>query len=100
MTAPSGWYPDPTGVLGQRYFDGNDWTEHRAVELSRDERAARLDHAIAECIQHGGRVESHADYQAVVVYGKHVQPHPVAVTHLLHLRTALDRMAYRVGYPN
>ncbi len=35
MTAPPqpppGWYPDPNGAAGQRYFDGNDWTEHRAV---------------------------------------------------------------------
>jgi hypothetical protein len=28
--APPGWYPDPSGAPGQRYFDGRDWTEHRA----------------------------------------------------------------------
>jgi Protein of unknown function (DUF2510)/Domain of unknown function (DUF4352) len=27
---PAGWYPDPSGEPGQRYFDGNDWTEQRA----------------------------------------------------------------------
>lgn len=28
MTAPAGWYPDPAGSGGQRYFDGLDWTGH------------------------------------------------------------------------
>jgi hypothetical protein len=27
---PAGWYADPTGAPGQRYWDGSDWT------LSRD----------------------------------------------------------------
>lgn len=34
MTQPStppGWYPDPDGVPGQRYFDGTQWTENRAA---------------------------------------------------------------------
>jgi Protein of unknown function (DUF2510) len=30
-TTPPGWYPDPSGAPGQRYFDGTDWTEHRAA---------------------------------------------------------------------
>jgi TM2 domain-containing membrane protein YozV len=25
-TAPAGWYPDPTGAPGHRYFDGQHWT--------------------------------------------------------------------------
>ena len=29
VTAPSGWYPDPDGSGGQRYFDGQAWTENR-----------------------------------------------------------------------
>ena len=38
VTAPAGWYPDPDGSGGQRYFDGQAWTDHRhaqagAVEL-------------------------------------------------------------------
>ena len=24
---PPGWYPDPSGAPGQRYFDGTHWTE-------------------------------------------------------------------------
>ncbi len=29
MTAPTppGWYPDPSGATGQRYWDGTNWTE-------------------------------------------------------------------------
>ena len=28
MTTPAGWYPDPSGQPGQRYFDGTNWTDH------------------------------------------------------------------------
>ncbi|MEN4477935.1 DUF4352 domain-containing protein [Mycolicibacterium cosmeticum] len=27
---PAGWYPDPDGTGGQRYWDGTAWTEHQA----------------------------------------------------------------------
>jgi TM2 domain-containing membrane protein YozV len=30
LPAP-GWYPDPEGAPGQRYFDGAGWTDHRAT---------------------------------------------------------------------
>jgi hypothetical protein len=32
--SPAGWYPNPSGAPGQRYFDGRDWTaHHRATPL-------------------------------------------------------------------
>ncbi|GAC1382981.1 MAG: hypothetical protein NVSMB48_15030 [Marmoricola sp.] len=32
MNPAPGWYPDPSGPYGQlRYFDGTQWTEHRAA---------------------------------------------------------------------
>ncbi|GFG52235.1 DUF4352 domain-containing protein [Mycolicibacterium agri] len=33
MTTPAGWYPDPDGSGGQRYFDGHAWTDQRAPAL-------------------------------------------------------------------
>lgn len=31
---PSGWYPDPTGLNCERFWDGEDWTEQtRPVSL-------------------------------------------------------------------
>jgi membrane protease YdiL (CAAX protease family) len=29
--APAGWYPDPFGLPGQRYYDGRGWTDHVAA---------------------------------------------------------------------
>ena len=32
---PAGWYPNPSGAPGQRYFDGHDWTaHHRSAPLT------------------------------------------------------------------
>lgn len=30
---PAGWYPDPTGRDGLRWWDGLDWTDHRRAPL-------------------------------------------------------------------
>lgn len=30
MTTPAGWYPDPEGSGGQRYWTGESWSDHRA----------------------------------------------------------------------
>lgn len=34
MTAPQGWYPDPAGGAGLRWYDGARWTEHVAPPAS------------------------------------------------------------------
>jgi hypothetical protein len=31
QATPPGWYPNPDGSPGQRYFDGSEWTDHRAA---------------------------------------------------------------------
>jgi len=38
---PAGWYSDPGGSGGQRYWDGYTWTEHQAggAEYSADSEA-------------------------------------------------------------
>ena len=77
MTTPAGWYHDPSGVPGQRYFDGTDWTEQRhsapAIPLKSDAaRAAILDRAVMQRVGQGGRVESRTQFQAVIVYGRPV----------------------------
>lgn len=38
-TTPAGWYPDPDGSGGQRYWDGFVWTEHRAPAVAAPEPA-------------------------------------------------------------
>lgn len=30
---PAGWYPDPTGRAGLRWWDGQDWTDHRRAPV-------------------------------------------------------------------
>ena len=37
---PAGWYPDPDGTGGQRYWDGMAWTEHRSPAVEAPQPAA------------------------------------------------------------
>ena len=75
MTAtPPGWYPDPSGKPGLRYFDGTTW---RAEEpqpphlLSDEQRAEVLNQALMMRRHRGARVESHnTPFSAVVVWGR------------------------------
>ena len=73
---PAGWYPDPNGGPGRRYFDGIDWTQnHLAPDrpvLSESERSAVLDRAVMMAVSRGGRVEYRTPTQAVIVYGRQV----------------------------
>ena len=32
--APAGWYPDPSGQRGSRWWDGTQWTEHTSENVS------------------------------------------------------------------
>ncbi|MFL6182768.1 MAG: DUF2510 domain-containing protein [Actinomycetes bacterium] len=34
MTTPAGWYPDPNQPTSQRYWDGQNWTEHTSTTTS------------------------------------------------------------------
>ena len=37
---PAGWYPNPSGAPGQRYFDGRDWTAHHRATPQRPTAAS------------------------------------------------------------
>ena len=41
-STPAGWYPDPDGSGGQRYWDGFIWTEHRAAAVAAPEPTAEF----------------------------------------------------------
>lgn len=45
---PAGWYPDPSGAFGQRYWDGTTWTDHSQAGLSERERSAILQQALTQ----------------------------------------------------
>lgn len=76
MAAP-GWYPDPSGG-GQRYFDGQQWTQHRATGLTEQQRKDALEQALVLITSRGGRVLATTSTTASVVVG---QP----VNHVVHL---------------
>jgi len=69
---PAGWYPDPSGAPIQRYFDGHDWTEHRAPprpRLSDQQRAGLLDVVVAREVARGAGVAMRTPHEAVLHYG-------------------------------
>lgn len=74
MTAaapPPGWYPDPSGMPRQRYFNGADWVDEYtfiADQLSYEDREQRLDAAVASAVEQGARVKSRTRFQAVLIY--------------------------------
>jgi hypothetical protein len=71
MTAalpPAGWYADPTGARGQRYFDGSEWTDHYTTTLSLEQRSAILEEAVAGHYP-WARVESRTPTQVVLFLG-------------------------------
>jgi hypothetical protein len=49
---PAGWYPDPDGSGGQRYWDGFSWTEHRYPAAPAPAAAAPAVSAPAEPVAH------------------------------------------------
>jgi hypothetical protein len=74
--APAGWYPNPSGEPGQRYFDGIHWGDVRPATGDQPPSAV-LDQAIVKALTSGGRLEYRSEFDAVLVYG---QP----VNHVLH----------------
>ena len=73
---PAGWYPNPSGEAGQRYFDGTLWGDVRPATVDQAPSAV-LDQAIVKALTAGGRLEYRSEFDAVLVYG---QP----VNHVLH----------------
>ncbi|MGA9678389.1 MAG: DUF2510 domain-containing protein [Mycobacterium sp.] len=66
MTTPAGWYADPSGARRQRYFDGSEWTEHYASQISLEQRSELLEEAIFNHYR-GARIESRSPTQAVLL---------------------------------
>ena len=75
---PAGWYPDPTGGLRLRWWDGTDWTDrYRArpninaaqrTEAANDRLRAR-GLPVPETLQDARRLASTVDTEAIVALG-------------------------------
>jgi TM2 domain-containing membrane protein YozV len=48
---PAGWYPDPSGAPGQRYFDGKEWTDNRAPAAAVGDNLSTKSSAAAGLLQ-------------------------------------------------
>jgi hypothetical protein len=71
-STPAGWYPDPDGSGGQRYWDGYIWTEHRSPAVGAPEPAG--EHSASEAAT---SVVSLPDQPTTVVpTGAHRAPDP------------------------
>jgi hypothetical protein len=71
-STPAGWYPDPDGSGGQRYWDGSIWTEHRSPAVGAPEHAS--EHSASEAAT---SVVSLPDQPTTVVpTGAHRAPDP------------------------
>ncbi|RFZ43904.1 hypothetical protein DAVIS_01856 [Mycobacterium marinum] len=81
MTAPlppPGWYPNPSGRGGQRYWDGSAWAPDPALGLQPVQPLSTFDQELMAIAARGGRIEARTPTSAVVVTGK-------PVNHVLHL---------------
>lgn len=66
---PAGWYPDPSGGPGRRYWDGGAWTDQYAESAAGHPPAAVADRAAdLEALRAGGRRAKVAVLVAVPVY--------------------------------
>lgn len=70
-SAPAGWYPDPSGEPGERYFDGSNWTSTKRI-VGDDERVEILNQALAAAVARGGQIESQTRFEAVICYRRRV----------------------------
>jgi hypothetical protein len=56
VTTPAGWYPDPDGSGGQRYFDGQSWTGRRAPATAAEAPALDAGQAVRRSSGPNGKV--------------------------------------------
>lgn len=67
---PAGWYPDPQGAPQQRYWDGNQWTEHtsptQVPQAQQFSQAQQFPQASQQPTADPARVQRQVQYQAGV----------------------------------
>ena len=55
-SSPPGWYPDPAGVLGQRYWDGTTCTDNYSNTMAEHQRTAILQETLLQDVGSDCRV--------------------------------------------